>query len=146
MAESALASIPQGTRVLLLYISPDKQSLYLAALNIPDDQEAIPAAAPPVPPLKGGKGSEAVPAPPVATKCLIEVVPIDMTEVERLRTDIRAYTRDAEKRIRESVSAAVAAGWTTPPGEVSLMPMMLLMSSRYSPDYGTLLRILWTCR
>ena len=119
VAETALTSIPPGTRVLLLYISPDKQSLYLAALNIPDDQEVlIPAATPPVPPPKGGKGSEVAPAPPVVTKCLIEVVPIDMTEVERLRNDIRAYRRDAEKKIRESVSAAVAAGWTVP-GEVS---------------------------
>ena len=95
-------------------------TLYFAALNIPDDEAAAAAAAASAaaaPPAKGGKGSEAAAAAPPPTKCIIEALPIDMAEVDRMRNELRAYTRDAEKRIRESVAAAAAAGWM-PPGQV----------------------------
>ena len=115
VAEAALASIPAGTRILLFYMAPDKQSLYFAALNIPEDEAAAAAAAAAqsAPPAKGGKGAEAAPPPPPATKCIIDVVPLEMPELDRLRGELRDYTRDAEKRIRESVAAA-AVTWKPP--------------------------------
>ena len=96
-------------------------TLYFAALNIPDEEAAAAAAAitaaAAAPPTKGAKGSDAAAASPPPTKCIIEALPIDMAEVDRMRNELRAYTRDAEKRIRESVAAAAAAGWM-PPGQV----------------------------
>jgi hypothetical protein len=61
--------------------------LYFAALNVPEDESTYAAALAAVlaPPSKAAKGATAEHAAPPATKCIIDVVPIDMTEVERVR-------------------------------------------------------------
>ncbi|MEW5319069.1 MAG: hypothetical protein WDW38_010242 [Sanguina aurantia] len=97
-----LASLPQDLRILALYLAPDKCTLYMAAINVPN-----PDAPPPLPPAPlAGRREAAVTPPPAAVDASGSPVPSTVTLVERghLKSDalerlvarLRAYRRQME--------------------------------------------------
>lgn len=78
-----LASLPQDLRILCMYLAPDKCTLYMAAINIPN-----PDAPPPLPPTPPAAKNAVVIPPPVDPS--IALIPLTITLVERghLKSDV----------------------------------------------------------
>ncbi|MEW5301509.1 MAG: hypothetical protein WDW36_004367 [Sanguina aurantia] len=121
-----LASLPQDLRILALYLAPDKCTLYMAAINVPN-----PDAPPPLPPAPlAGRREAAVTPPPAAVDASGSPVPSTVTLVERghLKSDalerlvarLRAYRRQVwqrrsvEKTIRTEIASAALRGVGVP--------------------------------
>lgn len=106
--------LPDDLRALCVYVSPDRATLYVAAINMPDlaaaaEAEAKAAEAAAAGNAAGGggkggakaggavgskgKGKEEAPKPSGPKRVVLDAVPLDVEMLDGLRNDMRAYRR-----------------------------------------------------
>uniref|UniRef100_A0A7S3QYI0 Uncharacterized protein n=1 Tax=Dunaliella tertiolecta TaxID=3047 RepID=A0A7S3QYI0_DUNTE len=132
----ASGGLPPDVRVISLYLSPNRQTLYFVALNVPDaaaaaEAEAAAAAAAAIAAEAGTDGVRATsagkrssgakaggrkdgqPLPaPLPRMAVVDAVPLEAELLDTLRGALRTYRRNAEKHIREGIKAAHERGMT----------------------------------
>lgn len=118
-----LAALPQDLRIIALYLAPDKCTLYMAAINVPNPDAVSPLL--PLTPPAGRK--DAAVTPPAAVDAAGSPIPSTITLVERghLKSDalerlvarLRVYRRQVwQRQSRDGRSVSRSLGQCLFPG------------------------------